>query len=171
MNQYLTPGYAREVQSVVDIQLEFDDPDEAFLAVQTALENKPGDEHLLEILHTLLKQITVVSGQQRSFYIRHVMILAKNLHEEHQDEQAQYILERAYGAGFYDRAVIDLMCAVYARLGLSDRARRLLNVHVDGVSLEPDSGTDADLVLESADPSNPSSIYEDQDTDSIDTIQ
>ncbi|MFH1142676.1 MAG: hypothetical protein V1695_03095 [Candidatus Uhrbacteria bacterium] len=171
MNQYMTPGYAREVQSVVEIHLGFDDFDEAYAVVTSALSIHPGDEHLIEILHDLLKHFLEVTLEQRTFYIRHAVILAGCLFDEGKNEEALVVLERAYVSGYYDRDMIDLMCAVYSRLGKSDKARRLLDVHVDGVSLNPESGTDGDLLLESADPSDPDSSYINDDTDTIDTIQ
>ena len=169
MSQHEVPGYALDAQRVVDLQLEFGDPAEAFEAIQVTLEEHPGDEFLVEMLGAFLRNRLEVTQEQREFYLRHLLTLASCLFAEKQNEQTIELLERAYALGFYNREVIDLMCALYARLGRANESRELLKLHVDARSLEPDSGTDYDL----PDPESVErpSTFEDQDTDSIDTIQ
>lgn len=167
MDEYVTPAYAREVQGAVELQLEFGDYDDAYQAVKEALEDRPGDVHLINVLYELLTKLSEVSDAQRSLYVDHLLIRANFLFQEKRNEEVLALLEPAYESGFYNREMIDLLCAVYSRLGQQEKFRELLNRHIDGASLEPDSGTDADLQIESA---NPDSWLEEHDTDSLDTI-
>ena len=145
MNRQLVSEYVREVEMIVRRELELNDPDAAIIAIKEALLEHPGDEDLVNMLGNLLRSVAQVESAQREFYLKHLLIITKLLFSEMENTHAIALLEKAYASGFYNREVIDLMCALYSRLGENEKIHEMLELHVDGSSVDADdSDTDHD---------------------------